>query len=179
MNKKNLIEKIKPVLSKSPLLTIAVMFATLIILSICLSEIPLELKIFSVFSYIILLGFYFTGVFKHLIWYFVSLVTIVSVSSLISLQLEILSPGITGISLPASLFMFFFSGYLLENKKVLLKTEIKILISVMLTLLSILIVSSLFMYAPLINQYFALIIPFSISLLLGIFIYFFTNIIKK
>ena len=173
MNKnKRFSEYLKPVLSHSPIFTLFIMFCSIMYLSILMMNLSLEIKGLFTFIYISLMGFYFTGALKNTILYFVSLVILIALVSLTSIYLETYTNGITGIYLPASFFLFFFSGFLLEVIKLNLPTSKKTLFSFILTLLNIIFVNTIFVLKPNLNPYFSLIIPVILSVILGLSLWF-------
>lgn len=182
MNKSSFRKKIsdllKPVLSRSPIFTLFIILSSILFISIILGATDFSLKILFSFIYISLLGFYFTGTIKNIIWYFISLVLVITIASLESLQLEILSKNITGISFPSTLFTFFSSGFLLEIFGKNIKTGIKTLTSLLITILNVIFVVVLFSFVPNLNQYFALFIPIIFNTILFVILIFIKNIKK-
>lgn len=179
INRKDFSEIVKPVLSKSPFLTIFILVFTLMTLTALLGNINFEYKVIVTFMYIVGLGFYFTGVLKNFIWYFVSLVILLVTSSITSLQMEIISPGITGINLPANLFIFFFISFIVEQQSLSISSSLKTLLTFVVSMINILIVMTTFTLVPNLNQYFSLIIPVVLSVLVWVTIFFIKNINKN
>lgn len=179
MNKnKRFSNYLKLILSHSPLFTLFIMFSSIMYLSILISNLPLEIKGLSTFIYISIMGFYFTGALKNTIWYFVSLVILIVLVSLTSLYLEAYTSGITGVYLPASFFLFFFSGFLMEMFKLNSSQIKKTIYSFLLTLLNIIFVIILFVLKSDLNPYFSLVIPITISVIFGLSIWFVKDLKK-
>lgn len=174
--RENIANFFKPVLSRSPLLTLFEIFSTILYISTLVGTSELSVKVVLTFIYISLLGFYFTGKVKNLIRYFISLITIIVLASLSSLQLESLSREITGINFPSALFSFFFSGFLLETFLPNTKTGFKTFISFVITALFILGIAVLYSLYPALNHYVIIIIAFIINLILGAILYFRKNL---
>lgn len=170
--RENIANFFKPILSRPPLFTLFAIFSTILYISTLVGTSELSVKVVLTFIYISLLGFYFTGKVKNVIWYFVSLIIIIVFVSLSSLQLESLSRGITGINFPSALFTFFFSGFLLETFLPNVKTEIKTVISFIVTALFILGIAVLYSLYPTLNQYVIIVIALIINLILGAVLYF-------
>jgi len=170
--RENIADFFKPILSRPPLLTLFVIFSTILYISILVGASELSVKVVLTFMYITLLGFYLTGKAKNIIWYFVSLITIIVLASLSSLQLETVSRGITGINFPSALFLFFFSGFLLETFLTNSKTGIKTLISFVVTALFILGIAAIYSLHPSLNHYIIISLALIVNLILGAVLYF-------
>lgn len=171
-NRENIANFFKPVLSRSPLLTLFEIFSTILYISTLVGASELSVKVVLTFMYITLLGFYFTGKVKNLIRYFSSLIIVVVLVSLSSLQLEAVSRGITGINFPSALFTFFFTGFLLETFLPNSKTSIKTFISFVITALFILGIAVLYSLYPSLNHYIIIVIALIINVILGAILYF-------
>lgn len=174
--RENIANFFKPILSRPPLLTLFVIFSTILYISTLVGASELSVKVILTFIYISLLGFYFTGKVKNVIWYFISLIIIIVFVSLSSLQLESLSKGITGINFPSALFTFFFSGFLLETFLPDTKTEIKTVLSFLISVLFIFGIAVLYSLNSTLNQYVIIIVAFIINLILGAILYFRKNL---
>lgn len=174
--RENIANFFKPILSRPPLLTLFVIFSTILYISTLVGASELAVKAVLTFMYITLLGFYLTGKAKNIIWYFVSLIIIVVLVSLSSLQLETVSKGITGINFPSALFTFFFTGFLLETFLPNTKTGIKTVISFIVTALFILGIAVLYSLFPSLNHYIIITVAFIINLILGAILYFRKNL---
>lgn len=174
--RENIANFFKPILSRPPLLTLFVIFSTILYISTLVGASELSVKVVLTFIYISLLGFYFTGKVKNVIWYFISLIIIIVFVSLSSLQLESLSKGITGINFPSALFTFFFSGFLLETFLPDTKTEIKTVLSFLISVLFIFGIAVLYSLNSTLNQYVIIIVAFIINLILGAILYFRKNL---
>jgi hypothetical protein len=171
-NRENIANFFKPILSRPPLLTLFVIFSTILYISTLVGASELSVKAVLTFMYITLLGFYLTGKAKNIIWYFISLIIIIVLVSLSSLQLEAVSKGITGINFPSALFTFFFSGFLLETFLPNTKTSIKTFISFVITALFILGIAVLYSLYPTLNHYIIISLALIINLILGAVLYF-------
>lgn len=174
--RENIANFFKPILSRPPLLTLFEIFSTILYISTLVGTSELSVKVVLTFIYISLLGFYFTGKVKNVIWYFISLIIIIVFVSLSSLQLESLSKGITGINFPSALFTFFFSGFLLETFLPDTKTEIKTVLSFLISVLFIFGIAVLYSLNSTLNQYVIIIVAFIINLILGAILYFRKNL---
>lgn len=170
--RKKFSEILKPLLSRSPLFTLFMILSSIVFVSIILGTTDFSLKLLFLFIYISLLGFYFTGAIKNIIWYFISFIIILTIASLESLQLEIVSNGITGISFPSTLFSFFFSGFIFEVTSNEIKTGLKTLYSFLLTIINVILVIIIFNIVPNLNQYFVIFIPIILNILLFIVLIF-------
>ena len=170
--RKRISEILKPLLSRSPIFTLFIILSSIVFISIILGTTDFSLKLLFLFIYISLLGFYFTGAIKNIIWYFISFIIILTIASLESLQLEIVSNGITGISFPSTLFSFFFSGFIFEVTSNEIKTGLKTLYSFLLTIINVILVIIIFNIVPNLNQYFVIFIPIILNILLFIVLIF-------